>query len=127
MNFISNQLDIRVLNDVASPHPCIYFQFKGKFTEQASIAGCRTWSTEMDAKPSEAFEMVWDCRSMEGFELNARKEWYNCMMKYKDRIAKVHVLGGSLMIRSAAKVMLNFFKLPNEIHKSIDQLPAGYQ
>ena len=92
MNFISSQLDIKLLQDIDSSTPCLYFKFKGKFTEQASIAGCNTWATEMDTKPNINFDMVWDCTEMEGFELNARKEWYNCMVNYKTRINKVMCL-----------------------------------
>jgi hypothetical protein len=127
MNFISEQLNIKLLKDVQSPFPCIYFQFKGKFTEQASISGTMTWSAEMDQHPEESFEMVWDCREMNGFEVSARTEWYNCMMKYKSRIAKVYVVGGGLMIRSAAKVMLNYFGIENETHQLLKNLPTGYR
>ena len=125
MNFISPELDIKLLKNVETQNHCIYFKFKGKFSEEASIAGSKSWGQYMDEKPNQKFEFVWDCEQMTGFELNARKEWYTAMQKYKDRIAMVYVIANGIMIRSAAKVMLEFFRIPSKISKSDEFLPAS--
>lgn len=123
MNFISPQLDIHVLKNLDTNNQCLYFKFNGKFTEETSIAGAKAWSNYMDEKPHEEFEFVWDCKEMSGFEVSARKEWYNAIQKYKDRIAMVHVISNQIMIRSAAKVMLQFFGIQSTISRSDEGLP----
>ena len=124
MNFISPELDIHLLADSGSANACLYFKFKGKLTKETSKAGALAWLNHMDEKAEDNFEFVWDCKEMTGFELQARKEWYNAMQTRKDRITKVYVVSNHLMIRSAAKVMLQFFGIPSEINRSEDQLPA---
>jgi len=123
MNFITPELQIHVVRNLASPNPCLYFKFTGKFSTQTSISAAKNWSLFFEENPEEQIEFVWDCKEMTGFELNARKEWYKAMQKHKRRILKVHVISDQLMIRSAAKVMLQFFGIPSEISRSGDELP----
>ena len=127
MNFISAQLDIHVLKNMDIKTTFLYFKFKGKFTEETSIAGSKAWASFLNERPNEKIEFVWDCEEMTGFEINARKEWYETMKGYKDQIKMVYVISNNLMIRSAAKVMLQFFKIPSEINRSGDQLPKTLQ
>lgn len=124
MNFISPELDIQLIKNTANPNDCLYFKFKEKFTQTTSKAGSDTWSNYMDEHSDSKFEFVWDCVNMTGFELQARKEWYNAIQKHKSQISKVYVISDKLMIRSAAKVMLQFFGIPADINRSSDQLPA---
>jgi len=125
MNFISPELTIHVLKNMETNHRCLYFQFKGKFTTETSIAGSKAWGEFMDENPNDSCEFVWDCQEMDGFELSARKEWYKAMQEYKDRIAIVYVISNHVMIRSAARVMLHFFKIPSQINRTEDQLPEA--
>lgn len=94
------------------------FNFTGKFTTEVSIKATAYWSSVFDKDPNQQYEFIWDCTQMEGFEINARKEWYKNMQKYKHRIAKVLVICDQIMIRSAARVMLKLFGIPSEMKKS---------
>ena len=125
MNFVSPELNIRLLKNINTQHQCLYFQFIGKFSTQTSIAGSKAWSEFFEDHPDEQIEFVWDCKEMTGFELNARKEWYKTMQLYKKRVSKVYVVSDRLMIRSAAKVMLQFFGIPSEINRSEEELPSA--
>ncbi|WP_420318722.1 hypothetical protein [Ekhidna sp.] len=125
MNFISPELDIRILNDSSSNNPCIYFKFKGKFNVESALSGTKELTAFMDAHPAAQCEFVWDGQEMTGFEINARKSWYEAMSKYKSRIVKVYVISPNIMIRSAAKVMLTVFGIDSVINKSEEQLPEA--
>ena len=125
MSFVSPELDIQFLKNINPNNHCIYFKFKGKFTEQTALAGTKAWSTFMNENPDKSYEFVWDCKEMNGFEISARKAWYNTMSAYKDRISKVYVISPNIMIRSAAKVMLQFFGINSVIGRSEEELPAA--
>lgn len=125
MNFISPQLDIHVMKNMDNTNTCLYFKFNGKFTKETSVSGSQAWARLMEENPDKEFEFVWDCQEMTGFDVSARKEWYNTMQKYKDRIAMVYVISNQLMIRSAAKVMLQFFGISSNISRSDESLPTG--
>ena len=116
----SQNIDIK--EDPTFGSNCLHFSFKGKFTEEASILATQAWSTEFDSNPTTSYSFLWDCLKMDGFEIAARKEWYRCMKIYKDRISKVCVVSDSILIRGAARVMLQFFGIPSTIVKSFDDL-----
>ena len=120
MEFSSDQLDIKDNPELSEN--CLHFRFKGKFTVQTSIEGTQAWAQEFDSNPKTNYCMLWDCSEMTGFEPAARKEWYNCMTKYKGRIKEVNVIAKNLIIRGAAKVMLEFFGLKSRVVKSMDEL-----
>lgn len=125
MNFISPQLDIHILKNMDTNKNCLYFKFKGKFTQQTSEASTKAWTSFMEEQPNVDFEFVWDCKEMDGFDVSARKVWYDAMQKYKVRIDKVYVISNSLMIRSAAKVMLQLFGISSQIGRSEELLPEA--
>ncbi|MEO9485438.1 MAG: hypothetical protein ABJG47_18405 [Ekhidna sp.] len=125
MNFISPQLDIQSIKTTHTGSQCLYFKFKQKLTQEASKAGSQAWSQYMNEEAGSSFEFVWDCLEMTGFELQARKEWYNTIQNHKNQIAKVYVVSDKLMIRSAAKVMLQFFGIPSKITRSDNELPSS--
>ncbi len=99
--------------DIDSGHyqgePSLYFKFKGKFTETASRDSTRAWHQEMDTNPLTHYVFIWDCEDMGGFEISARKLWYEYMSLHKHQIDRVVVISGSILIRNAARVMLEFF------------------
>jgi hypothetical protein len=102
---------------------CLLFEFNGKFTERASIDGTRAWADYMDKNEGQ-FIFIWDCTNMDGFEMNARKKWYETMKLYSHRIIFIHVVANNIIIRSAAKVMLNFFGLKGVIVRTMEELRA---
>ncbi len=120
MDFTSSQLEIKENPQLGLN--CLHFKFKGKFTVQTSVEGTRAWAEEFDANPNTEYCMLWDCSEMDGFEVAARKEWYACMTKYKHRIKEVNVIAKNLIIRGAAKVMLEFFGLKSRVVRSMDEL-----
>ena len=125
MAYKSPELDIQIINTEAVNKIYIDFTFKGKFTTQASINGSEEWTSIMDQHPDKSIDFIWNCLDMTGFEIEARKEWYKSMQKYKKSIKKVYVVSDKIMIRSAAKVMLQFFGIPAGISRSLDELPES--
>ena len=98
--------------------PSLYFRFKGKFTEETSRLSSRAWHEEMDNNPLKQYVFIWDCEDMTGFEISARKLWYEYMSLHKHQIDRVVVISGSILIRNAARVMLEFFGLHSTVVKS---------
>lgn len=125
MNFISPELNIHRLKNTDTNNDCLYFEFNGKFTETTSKAGADALSNYINENPASQCEFVWDCSNMTGFEIQARKEWYNALQAHKSQIAKVYVISDKLMIRSAAKVMLKYFGIASEIGRSDELLPQS--
>lgn len=124
MNFISPELNIQLLKNLNNDTKCLHFKFREKFKVETSVSASKVWTNFLDEHPNEHVEFVWDCVGMTGFELEARKEWYEAMKNYKDRISKVYMISDKLMIRSAAKVMLQFFGIPSKIERSSESLPS---
>lgn len=120
MIYTSDSLDIKESLD--SGHNVLEFTFKGHFTEMASKRGGEFWSQVFDEDPSRNFELIWDCTDMSGFDPKARKEWYNCIQSYKHRIDLVHVVSKSLIIRGAAKVMMEYFRIKSNMVRSYDEI-----
>lgn len=125
MNFTSQELTIHQTKNASNQHLCLYFQFTSKFTQKTAESASEAWKEFMNKHPNDTFELVWDCMDMNGFEISARKVWYDTLTNFKGRIAKVHVVSGNLMIRSAAKVMLKFFGITSEISRSKEELPES--
>ncbi|MFY0628300.1 MAG: hypothetical protein JXR07_18535 [Reichenbachiella sp.] len=120
MSFSSEHLDIRINSEFGLN--CLEFVFKGKFTEQASIKGTEAWVKIFDSNPYTKYTLLWNCEDMTGFEPGARKEWYRVMKIYKPRIKEVTVVSKHLIIRGAAKVMLEFFGIKSKVVRTIDEL-----
>lgn len=120
MSFFSDQLEINMNSDFGLN--CIQFTFKGKFTEDASIEGTQAWSQIFDDNPHTNYSLFWDCTEMTGFEPAARNEWYKSMKTYKSRITEVTVISKSIIIRGAAKVMLEFFGIKSKVVRSLDSV-----
>lgn len=116
MNFVSSNIEID--SGYYQEDHCLYFKFKGKFTEAASILSTKSWHQEMSQNPFIHYVFVWDCEEMTGFELSARKLWYEYMNMHKTQIDRVVVISKSILIRNAAKVMLEFFRLNATVVKS---------
>ena len=123
MNFVSPELTIKEIKHLESPRKALHFQFTGKFTKDTSVSGSAAWTEFMNEHPTKEFEFVWDCTDMTGFEISARKEWYSAMQGYKHRIKQAYVISDKIMIRSAAKVMLQFFGIPAKIYRTGEELP----
>ncbi len=121
MLFISPDLEIKIIDDLEDIN-CMHFVFKGKFSVATSISASACWSNLLSENPNIHYDFIWDCTQMTGFELQARKEWYNAIQKHKNQIKKVYVISDKLMIRSAAKVMLQFFGIKSQIARSNDNL-----
>lgn len=117
MLFTSPQLTIQKEN--RNDHILLKFVFKGKLTKTASTLGAQAWSEEMLFHSHMAYEFIWDCSRMTGFEPAARTEWYKRISLHKRQISQVNTISDSIMIRSAAKVMLQFFGIPNVAQRSM--------
>ncbi len=74
MNFLSPELNIHEIKNVNSDNKVLHFEFVGKFMKKTSVEGSKAWTGFMDEHVQHAFEFVWDCTQMTGFEINARKE-----------------------------------------------------
>jgi|GEM_PF-3528697 len=93
----------------------LIFFFRGKFSERTSKEAAKVWSTVFEEDQKQQYHIVWDCTEMKGFEINARKQWYELLSKYRPQIAHVTTICSSIMIRSAAKVMLQLYNIPNKV------------
>jgi hypothetical protein len=113
--------NINISLDSSFSENCLVFEFNGKFTEKASVDGTQAWAEYMTNHDGQ-FTFIWDCTNMDGFEMNARKKWYETMKIFSKRINFIHVVAGNIIIRSAAKVMLNFFGIKGVIVKTMDEL-----
>ncbi len=123
MGLSSENLEIHLNPEFGSN--CLQFTFIGKFTEQASIEGTRVWSEIFDQNPGKYYSLFWDCTDMTGFEPAARNEWYRAMKIYKPRIIEVTVISKNIIIRGAAKVMLEFFGLKSKVVKSLEEIAVA--
>lgn len=119
MKFTSTNIDI--FTDDYQGENSLYFKFKGKFTEEASALSTNAWHQELKKNPFGNYVFIWDCENMNGFEMAARKLWYEYMSLHKNQISRVVVISGSIIIRNAARVMLEFFGLHSTVLKSIHQ------
>lgn len=118
MDFKSPSLDIFSSPDLGMH--VLYFKFKGKFSEAASINGTRAWSEEMESSNNN-YTFIWDCTDMSGFDPSARSEWYKSMKMYKPRITEVTIISNNILIRGAARVMMELFGIKANIVRSIDE------
>lgn len=119
MKYTSSNIDI--FSEYYQGELGLHFKFKGKFTEEASRQSSRAWHEEMDANPLNQYVLIWDCLEMAGFEISARKLWYEYMNLHKKQIEHVVVISGSILIRNAARVMLEFFGLSSTVVKTHEQ------
>ncbi|MEO9964826.1 MAG: hypothetical protein ABJF11_03505 [Reichenbachiella sp.] len=120
MLYSSTNLDIK-LNLELGEH-VIEFVFKEHFTREASQKGAEIWKSIFDRNPTIQYILVWNCEAMSGFDPGARKEWYQCIKLYKNRIDLIHVVARHLIIRGAAKVMLEVFGIKSNMVRSYDEL-----
>lgn len=108
--------------DWDTPLPTLLFTFRGKLTEMATIRAGAHLKTFLDQHPSDVYVLVWDCLEMHCFEYGARKQWYRYMEQFRPQIDKVVVAASSMIIRSAARVMLDMFGIPYLILRSQAEL-----
>lgn len=101
----------------------LIFAFKGKFTEATSSAAASIWKREFDKYPRQKFNLIWDCTDMNGFEIGARKNWYQILSMYKRQINHVSTLSTNIMIRSAARVMLELYGISNTSLRTTEYIP----
>jgi hypothetical protein len=120
MNYSSPELEITDRFETCPD--CLYFKFKNKFTETASIAGAKFWNSICDGHPDQNYSIIWDTTEMSGFEIKARTEWYSTMKRNKHQIQNITVISSSVIIRSAARVMLEFFNVKYRMLRNIEEL-----
>ncbi len=120
MNFSSLHLDIIDNSDLLFDG--LYFKFKGRLTEAASIAGGQAWDLAFAETPNRKYHLIWDGSEMLGFEAGARAEWYKAVQRNKGQIAAITVVSYSVFVRGAARVMLEHFNIPYKMLKSVSEL-----
>ena len=108
-------------------NPCLNFIFKGKLTEKASMEAAQKWEQIFESNTTKKYDLLWDCTHMNGFESGARTQWYSKLSMYKRRINHITTISNNIMIRSAAKVMLDFFKIENSVQKPVSTLKERKQ
>lgn len=119
MIFTSANLNIRSDSDFGQNG--LYFEFKGKFTKDVSAQATQAWTSEL-SKTGDHYTFIWDCSNMNGFEPSARTEWYKGMKACKGQIDSVIVISDRILIRGAARVMLELFGVRNTIVKKKEEL-----
>lgn len=122
MNFSSLHLDIIDYSEIIPE--CFYFKFKGKFTEDASIAGGKAWDLAFETTPNIECHLIWDGSEMSGFEIGAREEWYRAINRNRKKIGEITVISNSVFVRGTARVMLEYFNIDHKMLKSFSELPT---
>ena len=122
MTFIHPEIDIKVAPEFGLN--CIYFSYKGKFTKDASEQATKYWSGLFESNQDTSYQFIWDCTQMSGFEPSARSIWYGAMKKHKSRINHVTIISPSILIRGAARVMMEVFGVKSRMLRSMDELKA---
>jgi hypothetical protein len=120
MNFSSRHLDITDHSELM-PN-CYYFKFKGKFTEEASIAGGQAWDLAFAEDNNNQYHLIWDGSEMSGFDVGARKEWYKAVKRNMYKISDVTVISYSVFVRGAVRVMLESFGIKYRMISAINEL-----
>jgi len=120
MTFKHPKIDIRLASEMGQN--CIYFVFKDKFTLDASIKATQHWAGIFEDNTETSYSFIWDCTEMSGFEPAARKEWYAAMKKYKNRISLITIISPNLLIRGAARVMMEVFGIKSNMFKTKEEL-----
>lgn len=104
---------------------CLHFEFKGKFTNEASKEGVRVWSEEFNkADKNVKHIIIWDCIKMTGFEPSAKKEWKKYLDENHDKIACVIMISGNIILRGAAHLLLRFLPCQSKVVKSLHEATA---
>lgn len=120
MTFVHPKIKIRLAPEMGSH--IIWFDFKDKFTLDASVRATQYWSSLFENEPHTSYNFIWECTEMSGFEPSARKEWYRAMQLYKDRIAHITIISPHFLIRGAAKVMMEVFGIKSTMLKTKNEL-----
>lgn len=120
MTFKHPKIDIRLAPEIGEN--CIQFIFKNKFTLDASVNATKYWSMFFEDNSEANYSFIWDCTEMSGFEPSARKEWYGAMKKYKQRIRLITIISPNILIRGAARVMMEVFGIKSKMLKSKEEL-----
>ena len=120
MTFVHPKISIRLAPEVSNN--CIWFDFKDKFTLDASVRATQYWSGLFESNPEVSYDFIWECSEMSGFEPSARKEWYRAMQLYKSRISHITIISPHFLIRGAARVMMEVFGIKSRMLKSKEEL-----
>ena len=119
MAFISPELFIE--NQTFQGELSLYFTFSGKLTEVTAKEATKMWSQELTTTSNKKFHFIWDCSKMTGFEIKARSCWYDALKSHHGQIGQVTVIAKNILIRGAARVMLDFFGIYSQMVKSREQ------
>lgn len=96
---------------------CLVVTFEGHLSKVASeVAALRM--REFLVSESGPHCMVWDCRAMSGYDMDARNVWQAVLKEYRARVSAIHLISESLMIRLGAAGVGAFTRLPIRAWKS---------
>ncbi|WP_109830448.1 hypothetical protein [Reichenbachiella versicolor] len=116
MIYDSDKVVIRMAKEMGLNH--LEFKFIGHLDLQSSKDAAKVWFKVFEKYPEMTYSLVWDCTYMSGFDIEARKIWYDHLKIFKVRIIDVVVISPKILIRGAARVMLEFFGLESRIVKN---------
>ena len=119
MVFTSNEIDIFSRNEDQTNY--LYFEFKGKFTEEASKKACAAWTKHLGQNMSQTV-LIWDCLKMDGFEMAAKNEWVKALNQLHDKVSSVTVVSDNIVIRGASRLMFKLFGFKSKVVKSHKEL-----
>ncbi|UXP31636.1 hypothetical protein N6H18_14905 [Reichenbachiella agarivorans] len=121
MRYQSEEMEAKVFHEYEEN--CLLFKFRNKFTEEASEKACLFWESEFEKRDLDhKISLIWDCTEMSGFELNAQKRWVKCMNKHASQIQRVMVISDNIVIRGAARLILQAFSYESKVVKSYKEL-----
>lgn len=87
---------------------CLKFTFNEKLTEENAIVGVDKWKNCFSNYPNNKITLIWDCKSMSGYDPNARNYWQAAMKEMKNQIDTIWLITNSVLIRMGASAMSVF-------------------
>ena len=83
----------------------LIFTFQGELTGDSAKNAINTWQSKFAAKPLTRFNLIWDCRHMDGYEPMARVVWQKALQAAKGQIKTIWLISDKRVIRAGATLM----------------------
>ncbi len=98
---------------------CLVIRFAGYLAADGARVALQRVRTAL-AERSDGVTMVWDASDMTGYDTESRTLWQNDMDELKPRIAAIHLVARSAIIRMGAAVVGMFMRYPIRTWEGID-------
>jgi hypothetical protein len=98
---------------------CLVIRFAGNLSADAARLALERVRTALDERGGDV-TMVWDAGEMTGYDTETRTLWQSNMDELKPRIAAIHLVARSTIVRMGAAVVGMFMRYPIRTWESLD-------